>query len=927
MSIEGLTRASVNSLLIMITTDSGDCPSVIKSASGVKLDQDGITFKDKSYWVDLLSKRQKLYLLASIIPWAILLVAFIAWWTRGIHHISPLGSLISSVIVFYEFTLAGYFYQFLRRMKTVNPILDIDCNWRIAMVITKAPSEPWDVAKKTLKAALNQDIIHDTWLADEDPALDTINWCKDHGVRISTRKGVSDYHRDSWPRRTKCKEGNLAFFYDNFGYDNYDLVAQIDIDHVPTKSYLRQMILPFLDPSVGYVAAPSICDQNSNTSWSARGRLYAEATLHGPLQAGFNHKWAPFCIGSHYAVRTRALKDIGGIGPELAEDHSTSLMMNSYGWKGVFQINAIAHGDGPATFDDCMTQEYQWSRSLMMILLQWTPRLLSSLRKRQMFQFLFAQLWYPLISMSMIISIISIYFCLFFDSPMVRINYLEYVLFMFLFSLVNTFPIYLIKVYGLLRPQNSRLLSWEEPLFKISRLPWMFIGVVSGVYYSLLNKKLVFRVTPKNNKSYSDITLQSLLPYIIISSLSSLFVILSSRVLYTQGYLFLALNISFSFFIVALIILYMHCKENNLNQWSFVRNSKIVVLVSSFVLLIVASVLKLPSSAKAIVSTEFFGYNSLISNSEKKSMVFSEDTSAASCSADPCFGSYNFNGTLVSANLPQDLSHDFVYWGQSHAKNIGEQVQRDIKNNRQTMLTLELWPWALLDHLSLSKSEFKNIEQARNKTLLSDIPNGYYDSALLASLNEIKKYPHHRILVRLMHEMEIVGQYPWSSPESSEFIHAYRYIVNLAKAHNVKNIQWVWSPAGNKNASQYWPGSKYVDHVGLSIYAAASWNPQEQKPHMRIPPFSSLISDKYWVSIYNKPIILAEVGVSGNEAERIQWLADGIPHLKSFHSIWAWLYFDAKQPNFMPTSIGFPDWGLTVKEAQKLKNLLKYSKS
>ena len=35
------------------------------------------------------------------------------------------------------------------------------------------------------------------------------------------------------------------------------------------------------------MSAPSICDKNAATSWSARGRLYAEAPLHGAMQAGY----------------------------------------------------------------------------------------------------------------------------------------------------------------------------------------------------------------------------------------------------------------------------------------------------------------------------------------------------------------------------------------------------------------------------------------------------------------------------------------------------------------------------------------------------------------------------------------------------------------------------------------------------------------
>src|SRR5205085_7524266 len=121
---------------------------------------------------------------------------------------------------------------------------------------------------------------------------------------------------------------------------------------------------PFADPNVGYVSAPSICDKNASESWAARGRLYVEANMHGSLQAGYNGGWAPLCIGSHYAVRTAALKHIGGLGPELAEDHSTTLLFNANGWKGVHSLDAEAIGEGPETFADFVTQEFQWAKSL-----------------------------------------------------------------------------------------------------------------------------------------------------------------------------------------------------------------------------------------------------------------------------------------------------------------------------------------------------------------------------------------------------------------------------------------------------------------------------------------------------------------------------------------------------------------------------------
>ncbi|KAL4447730.1 hypothetical protein ABPG75_004949 [Micractinium tetrahymenae] len=261
------------------------------------------------------------------------------------------------------------------RAKKVDDTLPVP-RFRVAMIATKVPSEPLSMLQATLSAMLAQDYPHpyDVWLADEDPDAATKAWCADNGVRISCRKGVEAYHRLSWPRRTRCKEGNLAYFYDHFGYDRYDIVAQSDADHVPSPSYLSTLLPAFLDDAVGYAAMPSICGANEKDhGWVVRMRLFLESLMHGSQGAAMSAGWLPCCIGSHYAVRTRHLKAVGGIGPELDEDMSTSIIMSAAGYKGVFSMNTIAHGDGPACFEDCMFQEYQWARSGVLLFLRDLP--------------------------------------------------------------------------------------------------------------------------------------------------------------------------------------------------------------------------------------------------------------------------------------------------------------------------------------------------------------------------------------------------------------------------------------------------------------------------------------------------------------------------------------------------------------------------
>ena len=186
--------------------------------------------------------------------WVVSATWFWFWWLQP-DHIMGLGRfLVVTLPLAWVYFLQLYFVYFLLRAVRSAAPDPAHGQYRVAMIVTKTPSEPFSVLEPTLRAMLAQDYPHDTWLADEDPSPETLHWCQQHGVRVSTRKGRTDYHRATWPRRTRCKEGNLAFFYDHWGYRDYDIVSQLDADHVPQPGYLREMLRPFADPAVGYVS-------------------------------------------------------------------------------------------------------------------------------------------------------------------------------------------------------------------------------------------------------------------------------------------------------------------------------------------------------------------------------------------------------------------------------------------------------------------------------------------------------------------------------------------------------------------------------------------------------------------------------------------------------------------------------------------------
>ncbi|MGO6816264.1 glycosyltransferase family 2 protein [Rhizobium brockwellii] len=512
--------------------------------------------------VPVLTGHRRAEYLFSAAVWACAFAYFWIWWLEPRHHVDAFGTITVSLVLAWVTALPAYFIVVFYRAARPNGPLRLPAGSRVAMVVTKAPAEPFSVVSETLLAMLAQEVEHDTWLADEDPSPETLNWCSGHGVLVSTRKGRSDYHRTSWPRRTRCKEGNLAFFYDHYGYSRYDFVAQLDADHVPAPDYLFHMLRPFADPKVGYVSAPSICDKNASESWSARGRLYAEASMHGSLQAGYNGGLAPMCIGSHYAVRTVALKQIGGLGPELAEDHSTTLMMNAGGWRGVHALDAIAHGDGPRTFSDLVTQEFQWSRSLVMVLLRYSPSLLGRLPARLKFQFLFSQLWYPLFAFFMLLMFALPIIALVRGQNFVTVTYPDFLAHFAPLSIALVVMAYRWRASSSFRPYDAKILSWECMLFLFARWPWALAGTLAAVHDFVTGSFVDFRVTPKGRSEVDLLPVRVLAPYAVLALMAVLPALaIGDAGASKGGYFFTILNAAI-YCALLLVIVGHHSKEN-----------------------------------------------------------------------------------------------------------------------------------------------------------------------------------------------------------------------------------------------------------------------------------------------------------------------------------------------------------------------------
>jgi len=516
----------------------------------------------KSTFTAALSPPSRLLVAAFSLGWAVCLAGFWRWWLAPAHRTSTVGLAVNSAILFYLTSYPVFFVLAVNRLRTVSPSLTVP-RLRVAFAVTRAPSEPWDLAQSTLRAMKAQHYPddYDVWLCDEDPSPAILAWCVAHNVSVATRKAKQDYHRDSWPRRTRCKEGNLAYFYDHWGYRHYDVVVQLDCDHRPSPAYLTEMVRPFADPAVGYVAAPSVCDANAATSWAARGRLYREATFHGAFQLGHSDGWAPACIGSHYAVRTTALQDIGGLGPELAEDFSTSFLLNAVGWHGAFAVTAEAHGDGPNTFAAMLVQEFQWSRSLTTILLRLVPHNLPPLPWSLRLRFIYALFFYSLLVTSTLGGLVLALAAAVTGTPWVHVNYVAFLLHWWSISGWLVLITLFLRRRGLLRPPRARVISWETWLYTLARWPYIARGIGAALIHLASPHPATFKVTPKGAGELEPLPIRLMAPYLLISVASAGAALYGEARSDAVGYVFLCLLAALAYSVVSVAVPVLHATE------------------------------------------------------------------------------------------------------------------------------------------------------------------------------------------------------------------------------------------------------------------------------------------------------------------------------------------------------------------------------
>ena len=115
--------------------------------------------------------------------------------------------------------------------------------------------------------------------------------------------------------------------------------------------------------------------------------------------------------------------------------------------------------------------------------------------------------------------------------------------------------------------------------------------------------------------------------------------------------------------------------------------------------------------------------------------------------------------------------------------------------------------------------------------------------------------------------------------------------------------------------SAFYPGDDAVDRVGLTVLGDAGWDrlyglPRQSLADVLRPRYREVVG-------FGKPVIVAELGVSGPPKAQAAWLAAGGAALPEFPAVRAVVYFnDRNAPNNrLPDQ---PDWRVTAEALRPL---------
>jgi len=355
--------------------------------------------------LEVLGVAVVLFLLLSIVPkgvkknFKIMIVAtcgvlalyYFGWRIfETIHMNNPVIIIVSSLLLTAELYvsvkvfLSLVHYDFTGRPETARPNAP-DYNPEVAIVVP-CTTEPLPVIEKTLLAANAIEYPGKRVYICDDSQRDAVKI-------LAFRLGVT--YLDG--PQVHGKAGNL----NNTLFDiEAELIAVLNPDHIPVRSFLKETVPYFVDATVGFVQTPfhSYNADIFQRTFGLHKKVANENDHFEHLVQNNLGKWGgAIFTGTGAVIRREALESIGGFKiMNIADDIHTSQCLHVKGWKSVHVDKDLAAGLASENYRSYLMKKKQRMLGYMHIFLFDNPLFCKNLSFRHrlsyfslLFQFLF----------------------------------------------------------------------------------------------------------------------------------------------------------------------------------------------------------------------------------------------------------------------------------------------------------------------------------------------------------------------------------------------------------------------------------------------------------------------------------------------------------------------------------------------------------
>lgn len=198
---------------------------------------------------------------------------------------------------------------------------------------------------------------------------------------------------------------------------------------------------------------------------------------------------------------------------------------------------------------------------------------------------------------------------------------------------------------------------------------------------------------------------------------------------------------------------------------------------------------------------------------------------------------------------------------------VMEEAARD---ERLVMLTLQSWEPVPPDKVYSSPT-----------TLVFKLLQGEYDGYLREYARAAAGWGR-PFFFRLDNEMN-ADWTPWGAfqygKDADLYVYAWRHVWEIFREEGATNAIWVWNPNDTafpdwkwNHHSRYWPGSAYVDWVGLTAYNLGDSYPDTVWREFR--DAYKAVYDEYRLMYPGKPLMITEFASHDGGGDKARWTED-----------------------------------------------------